>query len=279
MRFSRIANALYCRPWAIEGGVYAAMHDVFMSRILGDKLDASVQIFGQTIEYDAPYDYEVIDRVAVVKVSGILDKRLDAIDKACMGATDYDDVSLAVSMANADGQVDAIVIDFDTPGGSVVGLAESADMLSESVKPVVAYTETQMASAGYFMATGADLIVCSPSAEVGCIGTLQTWVDVSKAYEMMGMKREMVSSGKYKGMGWPGASLTDDQRAHLQSEVDALSDEFKGRILSARGDVPADAMEGQMHRSQNAMDAGLIDIIGGLSVALETARELARTGE
>ena len=101
-----------------------------------------------------------------------------------------------------------------------------------------------------------------------------SWVDVSKAYEMQGVKRELIASGKYKGMFTPGLSLTNEQRAYLQDEVDELAEEFREYVTTRRNGVDQEHMEGQTLMGVSAKQANLIDEIGGFEAALTEAIEL-----
>lgn len=268
MRFERLARTLYATPWAITPAVYMTFHDVFQRRIEG----RTISVMGEKLEYKTPDEYDVENGVAVVKIQGALGHRLDAIEKACVGAVDYLDIQQAIHKAEADPDVSSILLHISSPGGMVTGLPETASVIANASKPVVAYTDDLCASAGYYLATSADTIYATQSAEVGCIGTLMTWLDVSKAYEMQGVERELIASGKYKGMLTPGLPLSDEQRAFLQDEVDDLAEEFRGHVLNRRGYIAPDYMEGQTVRGYQAQKAGLIDDVGPFEQALFEAQ-------
>ena len=156
----------------------------------------------------------------------------------------------------------------------VTGLEETAEYIKSIEKPVVSFTDNLVASAGYYLASAADSIFATASSQVGCIGTLMTWIDVTKAMEREGLEREMIASGKYKGMMFPGIPLTDEQRELLQDEVDMLADEFKSWVIDNRGNVSKDVMEGQTLFGKYALSENLIDEIGDINQALTEAREM-----
>jgi hypothetical protein len=66
MRFERMTRELYAKPWAIMPQVYDAFHATFQNLVEGRKLDASIEIFGEKIEYKLPEEYDVIQGVAVI---------------------------------------------------------------------------------------------------------------------------------------------------------------------------------------------------------------------
>ncbi len=251
MRFERCARELYARPWALMPSMYSVFHDTFQRAVDGDVLDAQVEVFGMKIEVKLPQDYDTIDNVA-----------------------DYRDIQAAIDKANADADVDAIILEINSPGGMVTGLQETAEAIRDSGKPIVSFTDSLCASAGYYLATAADSVFATASAYVGCIGTLMTWIDVTDAMEAQGVKRELIASGKFKGMLLPGIPLTDEQRAHLQGEVDFLATEFRDFVRESRGAVPQEAMEGQTMLGPVAQKHNLIDEIGGFDAALIEAKQL-----
>lgn len=267
IRFEHVARALYCKPWAIRPEVYQTFHDVFQHHFKAEKIN----VMGMEVEYKSPKEYEKKDRAAIISASGALGFRMGVMEKACMGGCDYLDIAAAIDKANADPDVDAIVLHITSPGGMVTGLEETAEKIASSAKPVVAYTDDLAASAGYYLGVAASAFFASPSAMVGSIGTVMSWLDVSGAYEKEGIKREVISSGKYKGMMTPGIPITDEQRAHLQDEVDTLAEEFKLHVIASRGDVDPEYMEGQWIFAKEAHAANLIDELGTLDDAIAEA--------
>ena len=274
MKFERVQRELYGKPWALMPQVYDSFHRALQNRIQFNKEDAVMEFMGQRVEYKLPQEYTNIDGVAVIEIDGALGYRLDQIDKACIGMVDYNDIREAIDKANSDQTVGSILLHINSPGGMVTGLKETADYIQSSLKPTVAFTDSLCASAGYYLASACTSIFGTYSSDVGCIGTLMSWIDITGAMEMAGLKAELIASGKYKGMGTPGIPLTDEQRAYLQDEVDELAEEFRNYVVSRRGNVQGESMEGQTMSGKNALAAGLIDEVGDFEEALTEAIEL-----
>ena len=274
MKFERVQRELYGKPWALMPQVYDSFHRALQNRIQFNKEDAVMEIMGQRVEYKLPQEYTNIDGVAVIEIDGALGYRLDQIDKACIGMVDYNDIREAIDKANSDQTVGSILLHINSPGGMVTGLKETADYIQSSLKPTVAFTDSLCASAGYYLASACTSIFGTYSSDVGCIGTLMSWIDITGAMEKAGLKAELIASGKYKGMGTPGIPLTDEQRAYLQDEVDELAEEFRNYVVSRRGNVQGESMEGQTMSGKNALAAGLIDEVGDFEEALTEAIEL-----
>jgi ClpP class serine protease len=161
-----------------------------------------------------------------------------------------------------------------------LGTPELADAVAAAGKrvPIVAYTSGLMASAAYWVGSQASAIVASRSARVGSIGVYAAITDLSGLYASMGVKVEVFknSEASLKAMGVPGTSLSDDQRAHLRSDVQATFDEFKATVSAARPRVSIDSMRGQTLSGQAAVKAGLVDHIGSLADAIAIARRARR---
>jgi ClpP class serine protease len=138
-------------------------------------------------------------------------------------------------------------------------------MLAQSKKATVSFTDTEMASAAYWIGSQADRVVATPSATVGSIGVYMAFADVSKAYESMGVKMEVIKSGTLKGAGIEGTSLSEGQRADLQEQVNAIHADFRNAVKAKRSSVSDSDMEGQVFSGRKAASKGLVT---GLTTSL-----------
>ena len=118
-------------------------------------------------------------------------------------------------------------------GGTVNGTPELAALVADvsKAKYTYAFNDGQMCSAAYWIASQSDAVFAKPSARVGSIGELLPMLDESKAFEQAGIKVELFAAGKYKSVGVPGVSLTDEQRAWLKADVDEIYGGFKAPVL------------------------------------------------
>ena len=200
------------------------------------------------------------DKLAIVPVKGPLGCGLDKFEKGA-GCTDYADIEGDIEDANENEQVENILLYMDTPGGMMGGLVECADAIANSKKPVYCFVPPggSVASAGMWLAAACAGRFLSPSAQAGSIGVYCAYMDMSKRAEDMGIKVKVFSSGTYKGMGVPGTSLTADQEAYLQNSVMELAQEFYDHIRANLGNVPDEAMQGQMFRAKEAVKLGFAD--------------------
>ena len=191
-----------------------------------------------------------------------------------MGANDSDEIGDAIREASERDDIKAVFLDIDSPGGTVAGtpeLAAAVASLNER-KPVYAFSSGLMASAAYWIASQARAIYATPSAQVGSIGVVQAVVDDSGALDRDGIKVEVFSVGKYKAMGAPGTSLTDDQRDLIQSNLAEIAEEFHSAVLARGRSISAEAMEGQTFSGRQAQRYNLAGMVSDRAEAMRRLR-------
>ena len=249
-----ILHALHCQPWLITPEAHAAMR----------RTVTSAGLFNEPPE---PPESELLcveDGIGIVSISGPLMKRPDIFARVLLGATDMDAIGEAIAEAGQRADVQAVLLAFDSPGGTVNGTPELAAAVAalSKAKYVYAFSDGQMCSAAYWIASQADAIYATPSARVGSIGVLLPMLDESKAFEQAGVKVELFAAGKYKSVGVPGVSLTDEQRAWLQADIDEIYADFKAAVLARGRRITPDVMEGQCFSgrkaSYNSLTSGVV---------------------
>jgi signal peptide peptidase SppA len=183
--------------------------------------------------------------VAILGVYGIISQRADMMTEMS-GGTSTDKLTARFRAAMADQAVKGIVLDVDSPGGGVYGLDELAAEIrgAKGTKPVVAVVNSLAASAAYWIASAAEELSITPSGEAGSIGVFAAHEDVSKALEMMGVKRTLVSAGKFKTEGNPFEPLSEEARAAMQARVDDYYAAFARSVAKGRGVSPEDVRGG-----------------------------------
>lgn len=263
------------KPWLIDGITHASIARIVGARagLLPDQARGpAVDACGEEVECD---EMEIEDGIAYIPIGGVLARKVSAFERGS-GVVDYGDIREELQIAEDDDSVVAIVLDMDTPGGTVAGCIETADVLAGISKPVVAYTSGSIASAGYWLASQCDKIVMTRGAQIGSIGVYCAFTDISEYYKKLGVEVEMFTSGPFKGAGYPGTSLTRDQRKEMQDEVMRLYGQFTGAILAKRPDVSVDVMDGRMFDAERAIQNSLADdIVSGRQDAARIALSLA----
>jgi signal peptide peptidase SppA len=213
--------------------------------------DMLAQLFGV-----APKPY-VVDGIGIIPVVGVIGKGLSPLEKM-MGAVDINDLSDQVDAMAADPAVEKIAFQVSSPGGTVTGVEELANKIRNLGKPTMAYTDSEMASAAYWISSASDKVTASPSSSVGSVGVYMAIPDYSEAAKMAGIKMVVIKSGKFKGAGIEGTSLDEGQLGNLQAGVDTIHAEFKEAVNMKRKMVKAEAMEGQIFSGKQAAAQGLV---------------------
>lgn len=215
--------------------------------------------------------------IALIRVFGSIVQRASQLGP-CEGGTGTEDIGAALSATVADETVSQILMQFDTPGGSVFGVGElGAQILAaRAQKPVIGIADSMAASAGYWLLSQCSEAFCTPGGMVGSIGVYGAHEDISKALDEAGVKVTLVSAGKYKVEGSPFAPLEDEAKAAMQESIDSYYAMFTKAVAKGRGvgiDQVRDGMgQGRVLQADEALKAGMID---GVATFDELVRKMA----
>lgn len=214
-------------------------------------------------------------RVAVVPIEGLIKPGHSFRWPNGTKMAGDESVAKALDDVRKDRRVKAVIVQIDSRGGA----APASELMWRAVrrcaeeKPTVAWVESVAASGGYFAAAGATRIVAAPGALVGSIGVFSGRFDARALLDRLGIHQEVVARGAHAGILEPAHTLTDDERAVLAAEVDAIYDEFVDRVGEGRR-RPADEIrahaEGRVFVAAEAPPA-LVDEIGDFRRALAWA--------
>lgn len=179
------------------------------------------------------------------------------------GFTGYDAIDAAWGFAQGDADVRGILLDIDTPGGTVTDLNELTArlMADRGRKPVRAIVRGLGCSAGYAIACCADEVTVQPLSYAGSIGVICMHADFSGQLEQDGIKVTLITAGAHKADGNPFAALPDDVRASIQANIDTAYGLFVDHVAAARN-LSADKVRGteaRVFQGQDAVNAGLAD--------------------
>jgi signal peptide peptidase SppA len=216
--------------------------------------------------------------IAVIPVVGTITQRAGMMTEWC-GGTSTQQISAALAEAMRDETVGQILMEFDTPGGSVFGVAELGDEIHEAAKskPVIGVANSLSASAGYWLMSQCSQAYVTPGGEVGSIGVWMAHEDWSKAMADSGVVTTMVSAGKFKVEGNPYEPLGEDARAFMQSRVDDYYGAFVRAVARGRGvgvQQVRDGMgQGRVLGAAEALAQGMVD---GVAPVAEVVRGMQR---
>jgi signal peptide peptidase SppA len=218
----------------------------------------------------------VSDGIGIIDLHGPLMRQPDLISALLFGATDMNEVTDAIQEAVQRDDVQSILIDINSPGGTVNGTPELAQAVADAakLKTTYAFSAGQMCSAAYWIASQCDAIYATPSARVGSIGVMLPFIDSTEKFRSEGLKVEVFAAGKFKGMATPGVPLSEEQRALIQSDIEEIAAEFKTAVLARGRKIPDSAMEGQSFSARNAQRLNLAGMVKSRDEVLSRLRSM-----
>lgn len=256
--------ALAGEPWAITDDGFAS---VMAALTGGPPLE---ELAALSAEPDQPLrgtaTATVRDGVGVIPIRGPLFARANWMTRY-LGFGAYDTIARDFQAATRNPDVRAIVLDIDSPGGMVTGVAELAALIAQARgqgKPIVAFAGGLMASAAYWVGSAADRIVAAPTALLGSIGVRMDVVDTSERDARSGVTKRTFVSRQSPFKAEDHAS--EDGRARVQTVVDGLAQVFIETVARHRG-LDAEAVvagygQGDVLVAQAARAAGMADALG-----------------
>jgi len=212
--------------------------------------------------------------IAVLPLMGPITQR-SGLFSAFFGGTSAEKFGRAFGDLIASPNVSAVVIEVDSPGGTVSGVPELADKIHKArdIKPVIAVANGWAASAAYWLASQASELVVTPSGEVGSIGVWSMHVDISEAMEKFGEKVTIISAGKYKVEANPYEPLSEEALAYEQSEVDRYYGMFVSAVARGRGknviEVRKGFGQGRMVGPAPSKVEGMVDRVATMEATIK----------
>lgn len=255
----RVGNAV----WAIHPPALETILSIISERASGYR-PTEDEIRERIGVHDAPDEATPGSPVSVINISGPITPFAGTMSDTS-GGSSVEGIRNELRAALADESVQSILLNIDSPGGSVDLVPElGAEILAaRDEKPVVALANTFAASAAYWLASQAGEIVVTPSGEVGSIGVYSAHTDRSKKMEKEGLKTTLVKAGKYKAEKNPFEPLSDEGKADMQSKVDTYYSMFLDAVAEGRGTttetVGSDYGQGRMVMAKDAVAKGMAD--------------------
>jgi len=249
-----------------NGTFWAGTEQALEKLLASEKLDVSAMRPQEQAD-GVPRLFAQSGNVGVITIAGSL-VNSDSWMNAFMGRTSYGEIRDALVHAASDPNVGAILLDINSGGGAVSGVSDTADLIKKidkEIKPVHTFSDSQMASAAYWLGSSARSVDVGKVAEAGSIGIITVHREMSKAMEMDGIKATVIKAGEHKGNGNPYTPLTEAAREEIQGQLDHLYGIFMGSVAENRGlSYPvADSKMGQgrVFIGTQAVDAGLADSV------------------
>ena len=216
-------------------------------------------------------------RIAYVTGDGEITRGNPGEDASDNGITAFGMVKQLREVAS-DSSIKGVIVRVDSPGGD--GIA-SDDILHEmkvlsKKKPVLISMSDLAASGGYFIAMTGDPVLAYSNTLTGSIGVFFGKVDLRGLYDKIGLKKELLTRGRFAAIDSEYKPLTPEEREKVQREIQVFYKGFVQRVAEGRK-RPYDQMEalaqGRVWLGSQAKMNGLVDEIGGLDRAVEMIKQ------
>jgi protease-4 len=179
-----------------------------------------------------------------------------------------------------DETIDGVILRIDSPGGAV---APSQEIYQEVMryrlakKPLIVSMGNIAASGGYYIASSATRIFSNPGTITGSIGVIFQFPQYYKLLDKVGVKVTTFKAGEFKDIGNPNREISEKEKLYIQALLDNTHEQFIHDVSVARCmDIKKLRLlaNGKIFTGQQALDAGLVDTLGGYSDAVAYLKKL-----
>jgi len=274
-KFSFISSLLY-RPWAIDidhawnsGALVQSLLNPNFEFTEGIEPEANKPKLQSLLSNDKTPGQE--NTISVIPITGELMKN----DQLC-GPAGMQTIGERIKEADQNHAIDAIMLVFDTPGGSVDGTQTLSNIIKNTQKPCVAFVDGLCASAGVWLASGCDKIIASTNMDqIGSIGVMTSFADMQPYWEAQGIKFHEVYSSMSKDKNRLFSEMRNgDYTNYIKDVLDPLAAEFRNTVKQNRKGVNADQLTGKMFFAKDVIGS-LVDQIASFDEALQITSEMA----
>lgn len=232
--YSHVAEKLWNEPLLITPQRHSALCQMLAARLGAPKIydDSEPAVSGSN---NADEDTETLNigGTVIIPVHGTLVAHPEDIAMSECGCA-MEDLCAAIDIAENDSNVDRMIFDFRTPGGTVTAIPESGRKILHSRKQTVAFTNSECCSGGIWLASQCQQFYATQSSRVGSVGVYCMMLDMTKAMKKEGLKVNAISAGKFKLLGAYWKEMSDEERAIVQAGVDKIYVQFKEAMESHR---------------------------------------------
>jgi len=206
------------------------------------------------------------NRLALIRIEGpIMDSK---------NATDE------IKEYTKDNSIKAIVLRIDSPGGAVAPSQEIYEEVKKAVskKKVIVSMGSVAASGGYYIAAPATKIIANPGTLTGSIGVIMEIPNIEGLMNKIGIKTEVIKSGRHKDIASAFRTMGKEEREILQGVMDNVHEQFMKTVAEGRKieiEEVRKIADGRIFTGEQAKTHGLIDDLGTLEDAIKTAATLA----
>ncbi len=206
------------------------------------------------------------EKIAIVRVEGPIIDSKNVVDEL----REY----------TKNSSIKAIVLRVDSPGGAVAPSQEIYEEVRKTAakKKVVVSMGSVAASGGYYISAPATRIIANPGTLTGSIGVIMEIPNIEGLMNKVGIKTEVIKSGRHKDIASIFRGRSKEERDILQSVLDDVHEQFITAVAEGRQMMPDDVRkiaDGRIFTGKQALKLGLVDELGNLEDAISAASKLA----
>jgi len=204
-------------------------------------------------------------RLALIRIEGPIIDSKDATDE--------------IKEYTKDKSIKAIVLRIDSPGGAVAPSQEIYEEVKKAVaqKKVIVSMGSVAASGGYYIAAPATKIIANPGTLTGSIGVIMEIPNIEGLMNKIGIKTEVIKSGRHKDIASAFRTMGKEEREILQGVMDNVHEQFMKAVSEGRKikmEEVRKIADGRIFTGEQAKTNGLVDDLGTLEDAIKTAATL-----
>jgi protease-4 len=224
-------------------------------------------VVNMALSGDRPSLSSLSGRVGLVEVVGGIEESEPVVDQ--------------LDRMERDSSVRAVVVRLDSPGGGVAAsqeIYEAVRRVRDAGKPVVASLGGVAASGAYYVACAADSIVSNPGTLTGSIGVIMTFPNTEELFRKVGLRFDVVKTGKFKDIGSMSRPMTDEERHLLEQVLGNVYEQFVDAISEGRGLERSEILplaDGRIFSGDQALEYGFVDKMGDLDDSIRLAGRMA----
>lgn len=216
------------------------------------------------------------DKVAVIPLHGtiLLSQGTGMLAEQSATPQNFKD---RLKRAGRDSSIKAVVVDINSPGGSVVASDEIAMAIEEFEKPTVAWVGEMGASGAYYVASSCDYIVADRASIVGSIGVISIFPEYSRLLEKVGVNMTVIKGGEFKDFSTGFRPMTDEEKAMMEDVVEDIYDQFLTVVADNRNlskSYVKSVADGKVYTGKRAKELDLVDEVGGRERAIDIAAHM-----
>jgi len=285
-----IANGRSVSPEKVQGWIDRGMFDA-ETALSGGLIDGT-RYYGDILEehfpddvttdfadyvHDRPELGETDHTVSVIFATGVImpgESRFDNFQGKIAGS---ETIVAELESVGEDEDVDVVILRVDSPGGSALAsdLIWKAIVDVQKEKPVIVSMSGMAASGGYYISCLADSIFADAGTLTGSIGVYAGKMSRSGMYEKIGVNREFITRGENALLFSDEGGFSKSQRKLFQNQLDGFYERFLGKVADGRKltrDEAHAVAQGRVWTGYQGLEAGLVDDLGGLHRALDSAK-------